>query len=270
VSSSPPSAEVSVKNAISWRHVVVMILVLAAGASAWAGREARAQIPDKFKNLKVLPKKIAKQDLVETMRGFSFALGVRCGHCHVAQAAQSAGGEPKLDFASDSLQAKRTARQMLKMVKGINTQYIGKLEHKATISVQCVTCHHGIARPEPLGVLLAHTVADSGSVVAIARYRALRERYYGSAAYDFGETSLNTLAEGMMKKGKAADALPFLELNAEYHAESGWLQSLLGDAYVATGDKDKARAAYEKALAANPDNPRVKKRLEELGGAATH
>ena len=53
-------------------------LFLAFGASV-----ALAQIPDKFTNLKVLPKDIAKRDLVETMRSFSMALGVTCQHCHV-------------------------------------------------------------------------------------------------------------------------------------------------------------------------------------------
>ncbi len=38
---------------------------------------AAAQIPDKFTNLKVLPKDISKGELVGIMRAFSGALGVR-------------------------------------------------------------------------------------------------------------------------------------------------------------------------------------------------
>ena len=44
-----------------------------------------AQVPDKFENLKVFPEDIAKAELVEAMRQFCFALGVRCTHCHVAK-----------------------------------------------------------------------------------------------------------------------------------------------------------------------------------------
>jgi hypothetical protein len=41
---------------------------------------AGAQVPEKFTNLKVFPKDVAKQDLVGAMREFSSALGVRCGY----------------------------------------------------------------------------------------------------------------------------------------------------------------------------------------------
>lgn len=251
----------------SWRRVAALALVLAVGAVVWAGRDARAQIPDKFKNLKVLPKSISKEELTQTMRGFSFALGVRCGYCHAEKKEQPAGGEHKLDFASDEKRQKATARRMIRMVRGINDRYLSKLDLQPKPEVRCVTCHHGIPRPETLASLLKRTAADSGAVVAVARYRALRDRYYGSGSYDFGVASLNTLAEGLLKEGKAADALTFLELNAEHFAESGWVQDLLGEAYQATGDKDKARAAFEKALALQPDNPRIKQQLEKLNAS---
>jgi hypothetical protein len=44
---------------------------------------AIAQIPDKFTNLQVLPKDVAKRELVAAMRGIASDLGVRCAHCHV-------------------------------------------------------------------------------------------------------------------------------------------------------------------------------------------
>jgi hypothetical protein len=79
--------------------------------------QSTAQIPDKFTNLKVLPKDIQKQDLVKIMRGFSNALNVRCIHCHK-------GDDPvdlsKVDFASDERENKLVARAMLGMTNGIN------------------------------------------------------------------------------------------------------------------------------------------------------
>src|SRR5215467_6111461 len=72
----------------------------------------RAQFPDKFTNLKVLPKDISKHDLESTMRGFAFALGTRCDHCHTERKAPEKG----LDFAADDKDAKKTARTMLEMV----------------------------------------------------------------------------------------------------------------------------------------------------------
>src|SRR5262245_25236351 len=60
------------RRACSW--VVAVAAVIAAIGVAAA--PAAGQIPDKFTNLKVLPKDTPKPKLVETMRGFSNALGV--------------------------------------------------------------------------------------------------------------------------------------------------------------------------------------------------
>src|SRR6266404_8667440 len=97
---------------------------------------AAAQFPDKFTNLKVLPKDISKHELESTMRGFAFALGVRCDHCHVEKKAPEKG----LDFAADDKDEKKTARIMLQMVAGINHDYISKVpktsSSPATVQVQ--------------------------------------------------------------------------------------------------------------------------------------
>src|SRR3954463_11705191 len=97
-----------------------------------------AQAPEKFTNLQYFPKDITKKELVNTMRGFSFSLGVRCEFCHVESA------DKKMDFASDAKDEKRTARAMLKMVDGINKDYIAKLGMASPAQVQCVTCHRGL------------------------------------------------------------------------------------------------------------------------------
>ena len=245
------------------------LVLLLASIALVSGHDAFGQIPDKFSNLRVLPKKIPKDQLVQTMRGFSLSLGVRCEHCHAKQAGgPERPGPPELDFASDDLKPKRTAREMMRMVDAINGRYLSRLDLEPKLSVQCVTCHRGVPRPETLGSLLQRTAADSGVTVAVARYRALRNKYHGSGSYDFTETTLNMLGEGLLRQGKAADARTFLELNAEENAGSSWLQMLLGEAYLATGDKDMARAAFEKALATDPNNPRLKKRIEELQGGS--
>jgi len=225
----------------------------------------RAQVPDTFENLKVLPKDIAKNDLVETMRGFSFSLGVRCEHCHAPQKDAVAGdGSLRLDFASDERPAKRTAREMMKMVADLNGRYLTKLEPKATLSVGCYTCHRGTARPEALDAMVRRIAADSGLTVALARYEALREAEYGGGSYDFSQTALNRVAESFLDRDRPGDAVAALELNARYNRPGGWMLMLLGQAYAADGQRDKARETYEKALEMQPDNPRIKRALEAL------
>src|SRR3954471_11981497 len=74
------------------------------------------KLPDKFTNLKVLPKDIHKDDLVRTMKAFSAGLGVRCDHCHVLTS-------EKKDFAADTKPEKQMAREMMKLVHNLNTEF---------------------------------------------------------------------------------------------------------------------------------------------------
>ena len=111
-----------------------------AGLVLW-GAAAQAQLPDKFTNLKEeYPKDISKAELQSTMRGFAFALNVRCEHCHVEK---PSGKKFEMDFAADDKEPKKTARLMIEMVATINRDYINKVS-TTPISVQCVTCHHGL------------------------------------------------------------------------------------------------------------------------------
>src|SRR5260221_6918075 len=157
-----------------------------------AGTPAAAQFPDKFTNLKVLPKDISKHEMESTMRSFAFALGVRCDHCHVEKKAPEKG----LDFAADDKEAKKTARVMLQMVAAINHDYISKVPKTppdaGAIQVQCVTCHHGLTQPQPLNAVLAESLEKDGLEKTVALYHDLRGKYYGSNEGDRKSTRLNS------------------------------------------------------------------------------
>jgi photosynthetic reaction center cytochrome c subunit len=101
------------------------------------GERRGPNIPDTFTNLQVLPKDIKKQDLVNTMRGFSMQLGVRCTYCHQSMD----------NFASDAKDEKQSARLMLKMVAQINADYISKVPDMPA-PVTCWTCHRGKGHPD--------------------------------------------------------------------------------------------------------------------------
>jgi hypothetical protein len=109
-------------------------------AGAPQGRGGQPPAPPQ--NLQVLPKDISRQDLQNTMRNFTVALGVMCDHCHVT--------EPARDFASDAKQTKKTARVMMQMTAHVNEMIgsgVGKPAAEVT-RVQCATCHRGKAIPE--------------------------------------------------------------------------------------------------------------------------
>lgn len=240
-------------------------LSIGTGAAIWLllAAIAQGQIPDKFRNLQVLPRDISKQDLTETMRGFTAALGVRCPFCHVGRE-----GEPlnTFDFASDDRPTKRTARTMIRMVRQINTEYLAKLPNRTapSLQVRCETCHHGHNLPETLPDVLSAELSKNGLEAAIQKYQALKAQYYGGWAFDFSERSLNGFSQQLAAAGKTAEAIAFLKVNAEAYPKSPVIPFLLGEAYLKAGDKTAAAASYRKALEANPDNPVAKKRLSEL------
>jgi tetratricopeptide repeat protein/photosynthetic reaction center cytochrome c subunit len=222
---------------------------------------AAAQIPDKFENLQVLPKDIGKRELIDTMRSFSGALGVRCVHCHMGP---PGGGFEGMDFKSDDLEPKRVARVMLRMVRSINDDQLSKIGRSPVLRVDCATCHRGLVRPERIDGVVAQELKEKGADAAVARYRALREEHYGDGSYDFSDRPLNQLGERLIAEQNAAGAVAILSLNTELNKESASSHFLLGEAYRAAGDTEKARASYERSLELAPDNPRAKKRLEEL------
>ena len=129
-------------------------LLLAAGCAAFIAAVASAQTAPApqapapfamppYKNLKVFPKDITRDQLIGNMKGFSQALGVRCVHCHVGEE-----GKPlsTFDFASDAKEAKAKARKMLAMVHRINSEDFGVKEFK-DVKVTCYTCHRGSTKP---------------------------------------------------------------------------------------------------------------------------
>ncbi len=226
---------------------------------------AAAQFPDKFTNLKVLPKNISKRELESTMRGFTFALGVRCDHCHVEKKAPEKG----LYFPADDKDAKKTARVMLQMVAAVNHDYISKVikapPDTPAIQVQCVTCHHGLTQPQPLNAVLAESLEKDGLEKTIALYHELRGKYYGGGQYDFGETSLNQLTESLLANKKNGDALAIMELNFDAnHPDSVWSYHMLAMTHQANGQIDKAIGDYRKVLELHPDDMWAKQQIETL------
>ena len=116
-------------------------------ASAVAFTAPPAEDPG-YKNLKILPKDISKDQLHKVMHGFNDALGVKCNFCH-APSKDTAIKWP--DFASDEKPEKNIAREMMKMTVKINKKFFG-VKHpvfgEESMQVSCVTCHHGEAHPE--------------------------------------------------------------------------------------------------------------------------
>ena len=118
-----------------------MALLAAACTSvnAQPPQSAPAAPAAQFKNLKVLPAAIPRDNLMALMRNMTAALGVECSHCH-------AGEKGKMDFASDAKREKDIARAMMLMVRRINEQDLKVTDWRES-KVTCFTCHRGAVKP---------------------------------------------------------------------------------------------------------------------------
>ncbi len=230
---------------------------------------AQAQIPDEFTNLKLLDSDISKGELIDTMRGWTLGLGVRCNHCHVGP-----DNLVGMDFASDEKLTKQTARRMLVMARTINGELLADLPisedgaaedgagHQA---VSCYTCHRGQREPpRDIVLVLSGIAAADGLDAALERYDELRSEHYGAGVYDFSEQTLSRLAGASMQAGHPEDAVRVLEKNLEHYPESAGIHAMIGFVHLQTGDPAAARTALERALEIDPENPMAGQAMQML------
>ncbi|MEX2283629.1 MAG: c-type cytochrome [Gemmatimonadota bacterium] len=239
------------------------LLVVALFATLMPSSASAQWPPERTRNLKVIPSDIPIRALIDTMAAFTRALGVRCTYCHVGREQDPI---ESYDFAADDKAPKVKARAMLRMVQAINNEHLTTLADRRDprMVVTCATCHHGVAEPRPLQQLLLTAYDAAGADSAEAAYRSLRTRYYGRAAYDFGEVPLADMGTALRRRGRLADAVRFYVLNTEFVPASGFAHRQAAEGHLAVADTASAIASLQRALAINPNDPQAKPRLEGL------
>ena len=188
------------------------------------------------------------------MEEISRALGVHCDYCHSAPRG-SGQPEPKKDIA----------RAMMAMTRDLNAkvqQATGKPANETT-QVECVTCHRGVAIPQPLSALILRTVVEKGGAAAVDQYRDLRKQYYSRATYDFSEEALLEIVQRVVQ-GRPDDAIALLRMNLEFNPQSAKTYALIGFAYTRKVDDASAITNLEKSLELDPTNAVVRGQLEQL------
>ena len=126
--------------------VLSLSTILLCGAVAKAQTAPAAQPPAAgqaapqmdLKNIQVL-KGMSHDEVIQSMQFITGALGVDCDTCHVGR---SPDGQTHFDL--DDKRPKKTARDMMKMVKSINDTYF-----EGQSRVTCATCHSGHENPRP-------------------------------------------------------------------------------------------------------------------------
>ncbi len=123
------------------RFTILALLLL--GVAIARTPSMRLHDDEKPTNLKVLPADISEEELHNTMRLYSKALGVRCTYCHVGTP-----GDPKsFDFAADTKESKLIARDMIRMTIDINEKYLAGIGKGNFEKITCVSCHNGHEKP---------------------------------------------------------------------------------------------------------------------------
>ncbi|MEO8337552.1 MAG: c-type cytochrome [bacterium] len=238
---------------------VLSLVALPAGLFAQAGKFP----PDTLINTKVFAHATPVPQVIGAMRNFTSDLGVRCQFCHVGREGQPLD---QFDFASDEKRTKLVARQMMRMVQEINRR-VDTLPRAGGVALQvtCSTCHHGVSRPAPLSTVLTDIGTVSGADSAVRAYKALRNRYYGRAAYDFGESSLDIAAFRLGQAGKFDEAFALLTLNEEQFPTSSGLAVFRGNIALMKHDTSAAEAAFREAIRRDSTNGEARGRLRAIG-----
>jgi hypothetical protein len=132
------------------KKLIVTIGLLAGGvflASMTLIQQPQQRVDPKVTNLKVLPKKLTYRQVDHIMDQWADALGVRCTFCHVRNEETR-----KTDYASDAKPEKEMAREMYRMTVKLNSKYFkgekDSLGVAKMVSVNCYTCHRGVAHLE--------------------------------------------------------------------------------------------------------------------------
>ena len=222
---------------------------------------ARAGGPPPMSNLLIFPKDTPRETVITTMQAFTAALGVQCNYCHVQE-----GRGGRNDMASDEKPAKKAARGMMTLAREINAKLpeaVGK-GAAATTRVGCATCHRGVPIPKQITDIMTEAGSTGGAAAGLAKFKELREKFYGGQSYDFSEGTMITMAQRANTATKYDDALVYLAANLDYYPKSVRTYSAMAQMKSAKGDKAGAIAAMEKAVELDPNNAQTKTQLEAL------
>jgi hypothetical protein len=248
---------------LTMRVSMPAVSLLALAASHVCAQGPAKFPPDSLVNTKVIPKSTPVIQVIGTMRNFTSDLGVRCQFCHVGEEGQPLA---QFNFVSDEKRTKLVARQMMLLVQEANRRVDTLPGHQPDDpQVTCATCHRGVSKPIPLSAVIIAAATTGGADSAVKAYRALRQRYYGSGAYDFGEGQLNIAAFRLGRVNKFDEALAVLRLNEEFYPNSSGMYVFRGNVLLMRADTAGAATAYREAIRRDSTNNEARGRLRDIG-----
>jgi len=99
---------------------------------------------------------------------------------------------------------------------------------------------------------------------AIEAYKKIKREQPNADAV--AEERINTLGYGLLQRKQIKEAIAIFKANVDMYPQSANTYDSLGEAYMASGDKEQAVINYKKSLQLNPKNDNAVKILKKLGG----
>jgi cytochrome c553 len=241
--------------------LALALVVLTASMAAAQAPAPASPPPPPMTNLQIIPKDTPRPQVIQTMQQISAALGVQCNFCHVQE-----GRGGRNDMASDEKPHKKAARGMMLLTRDINAKLPEAVGHSAdkTTRVGCATCHRGVPDPKQIAEVVGNASGNGGAAAGLAKFKELREKFYGGQSYDFSENGLITAAQRAQASDKSDDALAYLQANLEYYPKSSRTYVVMSQIHNAKGDKAAAIKDLEKAIELDANNAQAKAQLETL------
>jgi len=117
--------------------------------------------------------------------------------------------------------------------------------------------------PPPLKAELINSIINLGIKKVLPEIGKLRKIYPAKDLFD--ESALNWLGYHFLYWwGREAESIAVFKLNTQLFPDSSNAVDSLGEAYLNSGNREKAIKSYKKALELNPDNNNAKQTLKRL------
>jgi CubicO group peptidase (beta-lactamase class C family) len=115
---------------------------------------------------------------------------------------------------------------------------------------------------QSLAHYMARKLFENNFEAAIKEYSSIKED--SSDRYNFIEDEFKFVAYELVGIGKVKEAIELMKISTEISPKSSSLYYNLGKMYLLHGDKKLALENYKKSMELDPNNIKVKKKIEEL------
>ena len=118
---------------------------------------------------------------------------------------------------------------------------------------------------ESAAAMVGQAIDGGDAAAGVTRYRALRAANDPDVYFD--ENEFNLLGYRLLGEERYPEAIAVFELNVEAYPESWNVYDSLGEAYMLSGERERAVELYRRSLEINPANANGVTMLERLGAA---